>query len=198
MYRPTTPLAALPGHDYNQPLLPQNPEFMQMPGPPEYSGLPRASCPARSSGPAQMPVAAAAPGSVWQYGRRQGSLSGATPPTMDESSTRNTNPAAKDLSLKIISVWAQMGTISQELDDQLCTIGSTLSMRTTGSNHWTFLLLLNLLCMQFYTLYDVGILIWQQRVPLAVNCNGTLPSVGKGKPLHFLKLNHYDEVEVNS
>ncbi|KAG7228126.1 hypothetical protein INR49_013409 [Caranx melampygus] len=100
-YGPTTPLAALPGHDYDQPLLPQNPEFMQMSGPPQYPGLPRASCPPRSPGLAEMP--AVGPGVMWQHGRLQGSLSGANLPTTDESNTRNINPA-KDFSLKIISV----------------------------------------------------------------------------------------------
>ncbi len=91
------PLSALPGHDYDQPLLPGNPESMQFSEPPpQYFGPPQSSC--QSTNPGLVPVSAAGPGVVWQYGGQQNSLSIA-----DESNTRNVNPA-KEFSIRIISV----------------------------------------------------------------------------------------------
>ncbi|XP_070824698.1 uncharacterized protein [Chaetodon trifascialis] len=102
-YGPTPPpLSALPGHDYNQPLLPRHPEPAQISGPPpQYFGPHRSSCP--STGPGLVQVSAAEPGLVWQYGGRQSSLSGVNPSSADESNTRNINPA-KEFSIRIISV----------------------------------------------------------------------------------------------
>ncbi len=45
------PLSALPGHDYDQPLLPGNPESMQFSEPPpQYFGPPQSSCQSVSEG----------------------------------------------------------------------------------------------------------------------------------------------------
>ncbi|XP_022594891.1 uncharacterized protein LOC111217345 [Seriola dumerili] len=98
---PTALLAALPGHDYDQPLLPQNPDSAQISGPPQYPGPPLSSC--QTTSPGLVQISAAGPGLVWQYGRQHSSLSGANPSTTDESNTRNINPA-KEFSIRIISV----------------------------------------------------------------------------------------------
>lgn len=95
-YGPTPPLSALPGHNYDQPLLPRNAETIQYSdAPPQYYAPPQPSHPP--------PIAAAVPGVVWQYGGQQNSLSGGNPPTTDESNKRNINPA-KECSIRIISV----------------------------------------------------------------------------------------------
>lgn len=96
-YGSTPPPAALPGHDYNQPLLPQ---------PPQYPGPPLSSCQATS--PALVQISTAGSGLVWQYEGQQSSLSGANPSTTDESLTRNLNSNRniypKEPSIRIISV----------------------------------------------------------------------------------------------
>ncbi|XP_071332747.1 uncharacterized protein [Trachinotus anak] len=100
-YGPTTPLAALPGHDYDQPLLPQNTESAQISAPPQYPGPPLSSC--QTTSPGLVQISAVGPGLVWQYGRQQSSLSGVNASSTDESNTRNLNPA-KEFSIRIISV----------------------------------------------------------------------------------------------
>lgn len=98
-YVPTPPhLSALPGHDYNQPLLPRNPESALTSGPPPYFGPPQSPCQPVSPGLVQ--IAASGPGLVWQFGGQQ---SGLNPSTADEPIVRNINPA-KELSIRIISV----------------------------------------------------------------------------------------------
>lgn len=104
-YGPTPPPAALPGHDYNQPLLPQMPE----PDPPQYPGPPLSSC--QSTSPGLVQISAGGSGLVWQYEGQQSSLSGANPLTADEAPGRNINSNRniypKELSIRIISVWGQ-------------------------------------------------------------------------------------------
>lgn len=100
IYGPTRPLSALPGHDYDQPLLARNPESAQFLGPPpQYFGPPQSSC--QTTSPGLVPISGAGPGAVWQYGGQQSS--GVNPSTTDESNMRNSNPA-KELSIRIISV----------------------------------------------------------------------------------------------
>ncbi|XP_040008850.1 uncharacterized protein LOC120803900 [Xiphias gladius] len=98
-YGCTALLTALPGHSYDQSLLPPNPEPAQISGPPHYPGPPPS--PHQTTFPGLVQISAAGPGSVWQHGRQQSSSSGVNPPTTDES--RNINPA-KELSIRIISV----------------------------------------------------------------------------------------------
>ncbi|XP_040915269.1 uncharacterized protein LOC121195702 [Toxotes jaculatrix] len=100
-YGPSAPLAALPGHDYDQPLLPRKPESAQISAPPQYPGPPLSSC--QTASPDLVQISAVGPGLVWQYGRQQSSLSGVNPSTTEESNTRNINPA-KEFSIRIISV----------------------------------------------------------------------------------------------
>ncbi|XP_026224538.1 uncharacterized protein LOC113167854 [Anabas testudineus] len=96
----TSSFAALPGHDYEQPLLPQNPGSVAMSGPPQYGGLHPFSC--QTTSPDLVQTSAVGP-DVWQYGEQQRHLSGVNPSTTDESSRRNVNPA-KEFSIRIISV----------------------------------------------------------------------------------------------
>ncbi|XP_070767036.1 sushi domain-containing protein 3 [Enoplosus armatus] len=101
-YGPTPPLSALPGRDYDQPLLPRNPESTKISGPPpQYFGPPQSSC--QTTSPELVQISAVGPGLVWQCGGQHSSLSGANPSTADESNTRNIN-AAKEFSIRIISV----------------------------------------------------------------------------------------------
>lgn len=104
-YGPTPPPAALPGHDYNQPLLLQMPE----PDPPQYPGPPLSSC--QSTSPGLVQISAGGSGLVWQYEGQQSSLSGANLLTADEAPGRNINSNRniypKELSIRIISVWGQ-------------------------------------------------------------------------------------------
>lgn len=101
-YGPPPPLSALPGHDYNQPLLPRNPDPAHIRGPPpQYFGPAQASC--QTASPGLVQVSATGPGLVWQYGGQQGSVSGMNPSTKDEPNTRNKN-AAKEFNIRIISV----------------------------------------------------------------------------------------------
>ncbi|XP_044067934.1 sushi domain-containing protein 3 [Siniperca chuatsi] len=101
-YGPTPPLSALPGHDYDQPLLPRNPESAQISGPPpQYFGPSQLSC--QPTGPGLVQISAVGPGLVWQYGGQQSSLSELNPSTTNESNTRNIN-SAKEFSIRIISV----------------------------------------------------------------------------------------------
>ncbi|XP_051280215.1 sushi domain-containing protein 3 [Dicentrarchus labrax] len=99
-YGHTPLLSALPGYDYDQPLLPQNPQSAQISGPPpQYFGPPQSSCQTTSPGLVHI----SGPGLVWQYGGQQSSLSGVNPSTTDESNAKNINPA-KEFSIRIISV----------------------------------------------------------------------------------------------
>lgn len=104
-YGPTPPPAALPGHDYNQPLLLRMPE----PDPPQYPGPPLSSC--QSTSPGLVQISAGGSGLVWQYEGQQSSLSGANLLTADEAPGRNINSNRniypKELSIRIISVWGQ-------------------------------------------------------------------------------------------
>lgn len=100
----TSSFAALPGHDYEQPLLPQNPGSVAMSGPPQYGGLHPFSC--QTTSPDLVQTSAVGP-DVWQYGEQQRHLSGVNPSTTDESSRRNVNPA-KEFSIRIISVWGHI------------------------------------------------------------------------------------------
>ncbi|GAA6216410.1 sushi domain-containing protein 3-like [Lates japonicus] len=101
-YGRTPPLAALPGRDYDQPLLPRNPESAQIPGPPQYPGPPLSS--AQTTSPGVVQISAVGSGLVWQYGRpEQSSLPGANPSITGEPNTRNINPA-KEFNIRIISV----------------------------------------------------------------------------------------------
>lgn len=96
-YGPTPPLSALPGNDYDQPLLPRYAESSQISGPPpQYYGPPQSS--SQPTSPGMVQISAAGPGLVWQYGGQQGGLSNA-----DGSNSRNVNPA-KEFSIRIISV----------------------------------------------------------------------------------------------
>lgn len=101
-YGPTPPLSALPGHDYAQPLLPQNPESAKTSGPPpQYFGPPQSSY--QTLSPGMDHISAARPGSLWQHGGQQSSLSALNLSTTDMSNMGNTNPA-KEFSIRIISV----------------------------------------------------------------------------------------------
>nr|XP_019951570.1 PREDICTED: sushi domain-containing protein 3-like isoform X1 [Paralichthys olivaceus] len=95
-YDHAAPLAALPGHDYDQPLLPQNPESVQISGPPQYPGPPASYF--QTPSPHGVQISAARPGLVWQYGRQESSSA-----TGEECNTRNLN-TAKEFSIRIISV----------------------------------------------------------------------------------------------
>lgn len=107
-YGLTPPLSALPGHDYEQPLLPRNPEPAHFSGPPAHFSGPPAHFsdpppqyfgPQSSTSPGRVQVSGAGPGLVWQYGgQQQNSLS-----ITDESNMRNSN-SAKEFSIRIISV----------------------------------------------------------------------------------------------
>ncbi|XP_070696495.1 sushi domain-containing protein 3 [Pempheris klunzingeri] len=98
-YGPAPPLSALPGHDYDQPLFPQNPEPAQISGPPPYYGHAQST----TTSPGMVQISATGPGLVWQYGGQQSGVSGVNPSTTDESNTRNIN-SAKEFSIRIISV----------------------------------------------------------------------------------------------
>ncbi|XP_032416351.1 sushi domain-containing protein 3 [Xiphophorus hellerii] len=90
-------LAALPGQDYDQPLLPENPPTR----PPEYPGPPLSFCPAADS--RLVHFSAAGSGLVWQYGGQHCDISEVNP-----SVTRNTNTNGniipKEVSIRMISV----------------------------------------------------------------------------------------------
>lgn len=100
---PNPHLSALPGHDYDQPLLTRNLEPAQLSGPPpQYFGPPESICQTTSLGLAS----GAGPGLVWQYGRQgrqQSGLSGANSSTTDDPGRRSNNPS-KEISIRIISV----------------------------------------------------------------------------------------------
>ncbi|XP_035501462.1 uncharacterized protein LOC118317109 isoform X2 [Scophthalmus maximus] len=100
-YDPNAPLAALPGHGYDQPLLPRNPEYAQISGPPQYPGAPPSS--GQTPSPGLVKNSAAGPGLVRQYGRQHSSLSGANASTAEECNTRSINPP-KEFPIRIISV----------------------------------------------------------------------------------------------
>ncbi|XP_047437671.1 myb-like protein AA [Mugil cephalus] len=97
-YVPPPPLSALPGHGYDQPLLPQNPES----DPPQYPGPPLSPYQTASSG--LVPVLEMGSGSVWQYGGQQSR----SPLNKDESSMRNINSNRnvnrQEFPIRIISV----------------------------------------------------------------------------------------------
>ncbi|XP_035014037.2 sushi domain-containing protein 3 [Hippoglossus stenolepis] len=95
-YGPAAPLAALPGPGYDQPLLPRNPESVQVSGPPQYPGPPASSF--QTASPRMVQISTAGPGVAWQYGRQESSSAPA-----EESNSRNLNPA-KEFSIRIISV----------------------------------------------------------------------------------------------
>lgn len=95
-YSRAAPLAALPGHGYDQPLVPRTPESVQISGPPQYLGPPAPSV--QPPSPHGVQVSGTGPGPVWQYGRQEHSS-----PTAEECNTRNSNPA-KEFSIRIISV----------------------------------------------------------------------------------------------
>ncbi|XP_023155037.1 uncharacterized protein LOC111588734 [Amphiprion ocellaris] len=98
----TPPLAPLPGHDYDQPLLAQNTES----GPPQYPRPPRSPRETTSSGLVQ--ISAVGSGLMLQCGEHQSTLSGGNPSTTGESSIRNMNANRnvnlKEFSIRIISV----------------------------------------------------------------------------------------------
>ncbi|XP_068188439.1 uncharacterized protein [Antennarius striatus] len=88
-------LSALPGHMYNQHLLPQNPEPGQTSGPPpQYFGPPQIY---QTMNPGLVQTQTARPGPVWQNERQPRDLSG------PESSIRSMNPP-RERSIRVISV----------------------------------------------------------------------------------------------
>ncbi|KAG7519673.1 hypothetical protein JOB18_013594 [Solea senegalensis] len=90
-YSPSLPhLAPLPGHDYEQPLMAQNPP------PPQYPG-PNLS-PYQTTSPSLVQISATGPGLVWQYERPH-----IGPSTAEDFNTRSSNHA-KEFSIRIISV----------------------------------------------------------------------------------------------
>uniref|UniRef100_A0A3Q2Q691 Uncharacterized LOC105927356 n=1 Tax=Fundulus heteroclitus TaxID=8078 RepID=A0A3Q2Q691_FUNHE len=94
---PLPPLAALPGQDYDQPLLAQKLSTC----PPEYPGPPLSSCQAANSGPVHF--SAVGPGLVWQYGGQRCDISEVNPAiTRNINTNGNINP--KEVSIRIISV----------------------------------------------------------------------------------------------
>ncbi|XP_017264960.1 uncharacterized protein LOC108232011 isoform X2 [Kryptolebias marmoratus] len=90
--------AALPGHNYDRPVLHRNLDSY----PPEYPGPPLPSRLAPSSGH----VPAARSGLLWQHGGQRSSSSGPNPPAADESNVRNlnSNRNPREISIRIISV----------------------------------------------------------------------------------------------
>uniref|UniRef100_UPI0037E7D744 uncharacterized protein n=1 Tax=Semicossyphus pulcher TaxID=241346 RepID=UPI0037E7D744 len=97
---PTPLLSALPGCDYDQPLLPRNQESTQNSAAPlHYFRSPHSSFHSASQGLDLIP--AVGPGFAWQYGGQQASLSGGNPPSTDVSNSRNIK---KESSIRIISV----------------------------------------------------------------------------------------------
>uniref|UniRef100_A0A3P9NXH6 Uncharacterized LOC103467569 n=1 Tax=Poecilia reticulata TaxID=8081 RepID=A0A3P9NXH6_POERE len=94
---PPPSLAALPGQDYDQPLLPENPPTR----PPEYPGPPLSFCPAASSG--LVHFSAAGSGLVWQYGGQHYDISDVNP-SVTRSINTNGNINPKEVSIRIISV----------------------------------------------------------------------------------------------
>ncbi|XP_034551966.1 uncharacterized protein LOC117821650 [Notolabrus celidotus] len=93
-------VSALPGCDYDEPLLPRNQGYAQSTRqPPQYVRRPQSSFQSVSPGPGQIPEVG--PGVLWQYGGPQTSLSGGHPPSTDETCTSNTK---KEFSIRIISV----------------------------------------------------------------------------------------------
>nr|XP_020485293.1 sushi domain-containing protein 3-like [Labrus bergylta] len=97
---PVPLLSALPGCDYDQPLLPRNPQYAQISGePPQCSRPPQSTIQSASPGPDQVPAVGS--GRMWQYGGHQTSLSGGNPSNTDEANMRNLK---KEFSIRIISV----------------------------------------------------------------------------------------------
>ncbi|XP_015235625.1 PREDICTED: uncharacterized protein LOC107088156 [Cyprinodon variegatus] len=94
---PMPRLAALPGQDYDQPLLPQNLSAC----PPEYPGPPLSPCPAANSG--LVHFSAPGSGQVWQYAGQPYNMSEVTPGNARNINT-NRNITPKEVSIKIISV----------------------------------------------------------------------------------------------
>uniref|UniRef100_A0A3B3VY81 Uncharacterized LOC106948075 n=1 Tax=Poecilia latipinna TaxID=48699 RepID=A0A3B3VY81_9TELE len=94
---PPPSLAALPGQEYDQPLLPENPPTR----PPEYPGPPLSFCPAASSG--LVHFSAAGSGLVWQYGGQHCDISEVNP-SVTRSINTNGNINPKEVSIRIISV----------------------------------------------------------------------------------------------
>ncbi|MEQ2302290.1 hypothetical protein AMECASPLE_005278 [Ameca splendens] len=94
---PLPPVAALPGQDYDQPLLPQNlPTY-----PPDYPGPPLSSSQAANSG--LVHSSAAGSGLVWQYGGQHCNISEVNPAiTRNINTNSNMNP--KEVSIRILSV----------------------------------------------------------------------------------------------
>ncbi|XP_029362577.1 uncharacterized protein susd3 [Echeneis naucrates] len=86
-FGPAALLAALPGHDHDQPLLPQNSESKQMSGPPKYVGPPQSSCQTTNQG--QVQISTVGSDLVWQYGREQSSFYGVNPSNTDEAQPKN-------------------------------------------------------------------------------------------------------------
>ncbi|XP_026187848.1 sushi domain-containing protein 3 [Mastacembelus armatus] len=97
-----TPLAALPGHEYDQPLLHKNPEPAQISGLPQHPGPPPSPHHTRSPAPVQ--ISSEGRGLIWKHGGgQQRSSTGWSPSTTDQSNTRSLNPTT-EFSIKIISV----------------------------------------------------------------------------------------------
>lgn len=92
-FGPTPPLAVLPGHEHDQPLLTHSHDC----DPPNYAGPPLAASQAGSPGLIQISTVG---NEVWPYGGRWDGLAHWN--TRDEVSTRNINP--KEFSIRIISV----------------------------------------------------------------------------------------------
>ncbi|XP_041654589.1 uncharacterized protein LOC121517122 isoform X1 [Cheilinus undulatus] len=90
--------SALPGCDYDQPLLPRNQECASN-QPPQYVRPPQSSYQSVSSCSDHAP--AIGTGLVWQYGGHQASLSDRNSPNPDESNLRD---AKKEFSIRIIPV----------------------------------------------------------------------------------------------
>lgn len=107
---PAPPLAPLPGHDYDQSLLPRHIEPEQNSGLPQQLGPIQSSCQTKSSRLSQISTLRSGSGSVWQCRGQEDSLLGVEVSAADESNTRSIN-SAKELSIRIISVW-QKETIS--------------------------------------------------------------------------------------
>lgn len=96
--RAYSPAPPLPGQDYNQPLLPPDPESAPISSQTQYHKPPPSAC--QTASPSLIQISAGGPSMVWQYGGAQhGTLSGIT----DETNLRNIN-SAKEFSIRIISV----------------------------------------------------------------------------------------------
>ncbi|KAM7404942.1 hypothetical protein PAMP_012245 [Pampus punctatissimus] len=97
IYDPPLPHAPLPGLNYNQSLLPRNPESVQISGLPQYHRPPLSS--SQTPSPGLVQISAVERGLVWQ----QSNLSGVNLSTTDECNTRNIK-SANECSIRIISV----------------------------------------------------------------------------------------------